>query len=207
MAKMTIYRLTLPVFAAFMLSFPAVNGICRAEPAAAPSSQGATPPPPADEHAQPSGEPAPAPPLRTGKRLDKLEKKVEKIDKRVTKLEKGGVSAPRALPGPEARQQPLAVTLVSKKQDVKDETLPIKMVLEFRNMTNYTLHGFSGTLVFKAEGAKGVYTRKMAYAHQLSPGDTARIEMAITSDNAKQYLKFIKARVVNVALINQKLFE
>lgn len=202
MAKLRTYRLTLPVFAAFLAAFAAVNGVCQTKPAAAPPSQ----PPAAEEPASPP-EGAAARPPRTEKRLEKLEKKVEKIDKRVTKLEKGGASAPKAAPVPEARQQPLVVTLVSKKQDITDETLPIKMVLEFRNMTNYTLHGFSGTLVFKAEGAKGVYTRRMAYSHPLAPGDTAQIEMTITSDNAKQYLKFVRARVVNVALIDQKLFE
>lgn len=206
---MTAPRLAFPVFAAFMLSFPAVNGWCQTKPAAAPPAQNQAQPPAAEEPA-PAPEPgdvAPPPKPIIEKRVEKLEKKVEKIDKRVQKLEKGGVSAPKSASVPAARQQPLAVTLVSKKQDVKDATLPIKMVLEFRNMTNYTFHGFSGTLVFKAEGSKGVYTRNMAYAHPLAPGDTAQIEMTITSDNARQYLKFVKARVVNVALINQKLFE
>ncbi|OGS53290.1 MAG: hypothetical protein A3J79_03860 [Elusimicrobia bacterium RIFOXYB2_FULL_62_6] len=105
------------------------------------------------------------------------------------------------------KQQPLAVTLVSKKQDMKGEVLGIKMVLEFRNLLNYSINGFSGTVVFKAEGAKGVYMRKMAYGHAMAPGDTAQIEMYISSDEAKQYLKFVKAKVVNVALVNQKLYE
>lgn len=201
--------IVLPVFAAFLLSFPAVDGLCQKKPVAASPAQNAAPPSGAEEPApapQP-GDAVAAPKPIIEKRVEKLEKKVEKIDKRVTKLEKGGGPAPSASPLPEARQQPLAVTLISKKQELKGEGPSMKLVLEFRNMTNYTLTGFSGTLVFKAEGSKGVYTRKMAYSHPLPPGDTAQIEMTLTSDNARQYLKFVKARVVNVALINQKLFE
>jgi len=102
--------------------------------------------------------------------------------------------------------QPLSVALVSKKQVVGGGQIGTKMVLEFKNLASYTISGFSGTLVFKPEGCD-IYVRKMSYAHAISSGETAQIEMIIGSDQIKQYLKFVKARTVKVALINQQLHE
>ena len=139
----------------------------------------------------------------TQKRLGKLENRVGKIDKRVTTLEtfRGAADGQRS-----NRGQPLTVTLVSKKQSIDKSEIGIKLVLEFKNPTSYMINGFSGTLVFKPEGGS-IYTRKMAYAHPIGSGETAQIEMTIHIDQAKQYLKFVKALTVKVVLINQQFYE
>lgn len=145
----------------------------------------------------------------TEKRVVKLEKKVVRLDKRVTALESDKpASASSTVPVlGNVTAQPVSVSLVSKKQVVTETLIAIKLVLEFRNVTSYSINGFSGTLVFKAEGENGVYIRKMSYAHALTSGETARIEMLIKSDEAKQYLKFVKAATINTALINQRLYD
>lgn len=187
------------IFLFFSFYFLAGSAVCGPKAAAPPA------PPEEPAGAAQGGARADSGP-KTEKRLGKLEKKVEKIDKRVGKLEKGGAS-PAAGAAANVKSQPVAVTLLSRKQVMKGEQLGIKLALEFKNLTNYTINGFSGSLVFKAEGLSGVYLRKMAYGHQLASGDTAQIEIYISSDDARQYLKFVKARAVKVALINQKLYE
>ncbi|MBU2572835.1 MAG: hypothetical protein KKH28_02000 [Elusimicrobia bacterium] len=184
------------VFGFHLLAEPAVCGPKAAETPA--------PQEPVAGAAQDGAQPDPGP--KTEKRLGKLEKKVGKIAKRVYRLEKGG-APPAARGAANVKSQLVTVAFISRKQEMKGEKLGIKLMLEFRNMTNYAINGFSGKLVFKAEGARGVYTRKIAYGHQLASGGTAQIELYISSNEAKQYLKFVKARVINVALINQKLFK
>ena len=142
----------------------------------------------------------------TGKRLGKLENRVGKIDKRVTTLEEARGSAALANGQGNSKVQPLTVAMVSKKQAVGGGKIGIKLVLEFKNLTSYTINGFSGMLVFKPEGGD-IYTRRMAYAHTLDSGETARITMTISSEQARQYLQFIKAKTVKVVLINQLLHE
>ncbi len=142
----------------------------------------------------------------TGQRLGKLENRVGKIEKRVTVIEEGRGQSRAADDQANINVQPLSVALVSKKQAVGGGQIGTKMVLEFKNLASYTISGFSGTLVFKPEGCD-IYVRKMSYAHSISSGETAQIEMIIASDQIKQYLKFVKARTVKVALINQQLHE
>ena len=142
----------------------------------------------------------------TANRLGKVEKRVGKIEKRVTNLEENSSRPSSADEQENLKIQPLTVTLMSKKQSVGGGEISIKLVLEFKSLTSYTINGFSGTLVFKPEGGD-IYMRKMSYAHPIGSGDTAQIEMTISSDQTRQYLKFVKARTVKVVLINQQLHE
>jgi hypothetical protein len=139
------------------------------------------------------------------KRIGKLENRVGRVEKRVTRLEETGDRAPAADRRENLRVQPLTVTLISKKHAVTSGQLGMNFVLEFKNLTSYDINGFSGTLVFKPEGGD-IYTRRMSYSHLIESGDIAQIEITVSSDKARQYLKFIKAKAVKVVLINQKLF-
>lgn len=157
-------------------------------------------------HAQTGGAIAPARgQWNTEKRLGRVEKRIGKVEKRVTALERGG--APSAADGREdAGTQPVGVALVSKKQAVGRGEIGIRLVLEFKNLLSYTIQGFSGTLVFRPEGGS-VYLRRISYAHPIPSGDTAQIELTINSDQIKQYLRFVKARTLQVVLTNQQLHE
>ena len=141
----------------------------------------------------------------TEKRLGKVEKRVGKIEKRVTILEesRNGASAAEQA---NLKVQPLAVAFISKKQSIGEGEIGVKLVLEFKNLTSYTINGFSGTLVLKPEGGS-IYLRKISYSHPVGSGDSAQIELTISSDQTKQYLKFVKARTVTVVLTNQQLHE
>ncbi len=141
----------------------------------------------------------------TEKRLGKVEKRVGKIEKRVTILEESG-NRSTAAEQKNIKVQPLSVNLISKKQSIGEDEIGVKLVLEFKNLTNYTINGFSGTLVFKPEGGN-IYLRKISYSHPVGSGDTAQIELTISSEQTKQYLKFVKARTVKVVLTNQQLHE
>lgn len=148
--------------------------------------------------------PSGAQPAQQGveKRVRKLEKRVEGVEKRVTSIEDSRT--------PEAEQeslkiQPLSVVLVSKKHGLGAGQIGINLILEFKNLTSYDISGFSGTVVFKPEGGD-VYTRKMSYSHPIESGGTAQIEMTVSSSETRQYLKFVKAKVIRVVLINQKTF-
>jgi len=140
-----------------------------------------------------------------GKRVDKLEKRVDNVEQRVTSLEENSGRASGVADQESLKVQPLAVALINKKQLIGAGKLAIQMILEFKNLTSYGINGFSGTLVFKPEGGD-IYTRKMSYSHPIGSGDTAQLELNITSNQTKQYLKFVKAKAVKVVLINQKLF-
>ena len=140
----------------------------------------------------------------TANRVGKLENRVGKIEKRVTSLE--GTRGAAANGQESLKIQPLTVTLVSKTQVVGKAEVGIKLVLEFKNLTSYTINGFSGTLVFKPEGG-AIYTRRMSYGHAIGSGATAQIELTISSNQTRQYLKFVKAPAIKVVLINQQLHE
>ena len=151
---------------------------------------------------------APAPKrigTNTEKRLGRVEKRVGKIEKRVTMLEESR-SGTSAAEQENLKVQPLAVALISKKQSIGEGEIGVKLVLEFKNLTSYTINGFSGTLVLKPEGGN-IYLRKISYSHAIASGDTAQIEMTISSEQTRQYLKFVKARTVKVVLTNQQLHE
>ncbi|OGS09027.1 MAG: hypothetical protein A2270_04350 [Elusimicrobia bacterium RIFOXYA12_FULL_51_18] len=139
------------------------------------------------------------------KRVGNLENRVDKVEDRVTTLEKIQNQAPAAADPESLKIQPLTVNLISKKQVIGSGQIGIKMVLEFKNLTGYGIKGFSGALVFKPEGGD-IYTRRISYTHPIGSDDTAKIELIVTSGQTRQYLKFVKAKVVKVVLINQKLF-
>lgn len=140
----------------------------------------------------------------TTNRVGKLENRVGKIEKRVTSLE--GSRGAAANGQENLKIQPLTVILISKKQVVGKAEVGIKLVLEFKNLTTYTINGFSGTLVFKPEGGD-IYTRRISYGHALGSGGATQIELTISSDQTKHYLKFVKAPAIKVVFINQQLHE
>lgn len=142
---------------------------------------------------------------KTEKRLTGLEKRVTKVEKRVTRLEGG-----EARPAPAASQigsaAPIAVYFRKKKQVVGQAKLGIKLYLEFENLSARRFYAFSGTLVFKNETGAVIWSRPYGHSEPLGPGARVEVTMGILSDQAKEYLKFVKAREVTVTLEKQEFY-
>ncbi len=139
------------------------------------------------------------------KRLTGVEKRVAKVEKRVTRLETGAAQ-PAAAPQQKEPANPIAVYFKGKKQVVGKAKLGIKLFLEFENLTARRLYAFNGNLIFKNEAGAVIWTRPYAHSEQLGPGETVEVSMGILSDQAKEYLKFVKARSVTVALEKQEAY-
>jgi len=142
---------------------------------------------------------------KTQKRLTGLEKRVTKVEKRVTSLE-GGAARP-AVPAPKKEAaNPVAVHFKGKKQVVGQEKLGIKLYLEFENLSARRFYAFNGTLVFRNESGAVIWSRPYAHSEPLGPGETVEVTMGILSDQAKEYLKFVKARAVTASLEKQEFY-
>ncbi len=142
---------------------------------------------------------------KVGKRLTGVEKRVAKVEKRVTRLEGGALQ-----PATPARQKepanPIAVYFRGKKQVVGKAKLGIKLFLEFENLTARRFYAFNGNLIFRNETGAVIWTRPYAHSEQLGPGENVEVSMGLLSDQAKEYLKFVKARSVTVSLEKQEAY-
>ena len=142
---------------------------------------------------------------RTEKRLTGLEKRVTKVEKRVTSLE-GGAARPAAPAPKKEAANPVAVHFNGKKQVVGQAKLGIKLFLEFENLSARRFYAFNGTLVFRNEGGAVIWSRPYAHSEPLGPGETVEVTMGILSDQAKEYLKFVKARKITASLEKQEFY-
>lgn len=146
---------------------------------------------------------------RTEKRLTGLEKRVTKVEKRLVRLETG--AAPRQPAAAPAAQAPLpaapiAVTFLKKKQVVGQEKLGIKLFMEFENITNRKFFAFNGTLVFRDEAGAVIWSRPYGHSEPLGGGERVEVSMGLLSDQAKEYLKFVRAKAVTVTLEKQEVY-
>jgi len=145
---------------------------------------------------------------KTEKRLTGLEKRVTKVEKRVTRLE-GGAARTAAQPAEVKRKEPanpIAVYFISKKQVVGQQKLGIKLYLEFENLTARRFYAFNGMLVFRNEDGAVIWSKAYGHSEPLGPGEKVDVTMGILSDQAKEYLKFVKAREVTVTLEKQEVY-
>lgn len=143
--------------------------------------------------------------VKSEKRLTRLEKRVTKVEKRVTGLE-GGSAQPAAAAQPKPLANPIAVYFRSKKQVVGQAKLAIKLYLEFENLSARRFFAFNGTLVFKNEAGAVIWSKPYAHSEPLGPGELVEVSMGISSDQAKEYLKFVKARSVTASLEKQEAY-
>ena len=139
------------------------------------------------------------------KRVGRLEKRVGKVEGRVASLEEGGGRTAYRDTRANLKIQPLKVTIAGRKQAIEANRVGLRLTIEFENLTNYGLSGFSGKLVFKIE-EDGIFIRKISYSHPLAAGETAQIDLVISGNDAKNYLKFVKAKAIKVAFVEQKLY-
>jgi len=147
--------------------------------------------------------------VKTEKRLTGLEKRVTKVEKRVTDIEVGAARSstqPPAAAQKEEPENPIAVSFVGKKQVAGLKRLGIKLYLEFENLSSRSLFAFNGTLVFRSEDDDIIWARPYAHSEPLGPGQRVDVSMGILSTQAKEYLKFVKARAVTVSLEKQEVY-
>ncbi|OGR78521.1 MAG: hypothetical protein A2X32_04515 [Elusimicrobia bacterium GWC2_64_44] len=146
---------------------------------------------------------------KTEKRLTGLEKRVTKVEKRLVRLETGGAAA-AALAAPAASQRlpanPIGVVFLKKKQVVGQEKLGIKLFLEFENTTNRKFFAFNGTLVFKDENGAVIWSRPYGHSDPLGAGERVEVSMGLLSDQAREYLRFVRAKTVHVSLEKQEVY-
>lgn len=143
---------------------------------------------------------------RTDKRLTGLEKRVTGVEKRVTRLEGGGVAQPSRAARPEAPSDPVGVTFLAKKQVVGQEKIGIRLYMEFENLSNRRLYAFNGTLQFRDETGALIWARPYGHSEPLGAGEKVEVSMGILSDQAREYLKFVKAKKVTVTLVKQEIY-
>jgi hypothetical protein len=139
------------------------------------------------------------------KRVGRLEKRVGKVEGRVASLEEGAGRTRDGDTRANLKIQPLKVTLAGRKRTIEADRVGLSLNITFENLTNYGLSGFSGKLVFKIEEG-GIFIRKISYSHPVAAGETAQIDLVISGSDTKNYLKFVKAKAIKVAFVEQKLF-
>lgn len=142
---------------------------------------------------------------KTEKRLTGLEKRVTGVEKRVTRLEGGAAQEPRAA-RPEAPSDPVGVTFLAKKQLVGQEKIGIRLYMEFENLSNRRLYAFNGTLLFRDETGALIWSKPYGHSEPLGAGEKVEVSMGILSDQARAYLKFVKAKKVTVTLVKQEVY-
>lgn len=143
---------------------------------------------------------------KTEKRLTGLEKRVTGVEKRVARLEGGAAAeAPRAA-RPEAPSDAVDVTFLAKKQLVGQEKIGIRLYLEFENLSNRRLYAFNGTLLFRDETGALIWSKPYGHSEPLGAGEKVEVSMGILSDQAREYLKFVKAKKVTVTLVKQEVY-
>lgn len=147
---------------------------------------------------------------KTEKRLTGLEKRVTKVEKRLVRLETGGAQARPAAAVPAAQAplpaNPIAATFLKKQQIVGQQRLGIKLFLEFENTTNRKFFAFNGTLVFRDEAGAVIWSRPYGHSEPLGGGERVEVSMGILSEQAKEYLKFVRAKTVTVTLEKQEVY-
>ena len=144
---------------------------------------------------------------KTDKRLTGLEKRVTGVEKRVTRLEGGApAEGQRSQARPEAPSDPVGVTFLAKKQLVGQEKIGIRLYMEFENLSNRRLYAFNGTLLFRDETGALIWSKPYGHSEPLGAGEKVEVSMGILSDQARAYLKFVKAKKVTVTLVKQEVY-
>ena len=146
---------------------------------------------------------------KTETRLTGLEKRVSKVEKRVTALEKGSAAAPRAAQTAAREAEPvtpIVVYFVKKKQFVTNENMGVTLHVEFENVSRKRYNAFNGVLVFKDETGAFIWSKPYGYSDPLAPGEKAQVAVPVSSVQAKEYLKFLKARAITVLFENQEFY-
>jgi hypothetical protein len=144
---------------------------------------------------------------KTEKRVTGLEKRVAKVERRLVKLETGAPAQSASAPAaPALPANPIGVVFLSKKQVVGQQRLGIKLFLEFENTTNRKFFAFNGTLVFKDENGAVIWSRPYGHSEPLGAAQRVEVSMGILSDQAKEYLKFVRAKTVKVSLEKQEVY-
>ncbi len=143
--------------------------------------------------------------VKTEERLAVLEKRVTKIEKRVAGIEDG--AAQSAVPMLQTQSaNPVGVYFKGKKQVAGQAKLGIKLYLEFKNLSPRRFYSFNGILVFKNEAGAVIWSRPYDHSEPLGPGEKVEVSVGILSDQAKAYLKFVKARSITVSLEKQETY-
>jgi hypothetical protein len=142
---------------------------------------------------------------KTDKRLTGLEKRVTKVENRVTRLEGSGVPASEA---PERKEpdNPISVVFLKKVQQVGQDRVGIRLYMEFENLSRRRLYAFNGTLVFRNEKGDVIWKKPYGHTEPLASGEKVQVSIGILGEQAKEYLKFVKARAVTAELENQETY-
>lgn len=141
----------------------------------------------------------------TEKRVSGLEKRMTGVEKRVTKLERSPAPGPAAAEKMPA--EPITVTFLKKKQVVTQDKVGVRLSLEIANASPRSLFAFNGVLVFRNEAGEVLMRRDYAYSEPLAPGEAVQVTLGISSERAKEYLKFVKAKGITVKLEKQEIYE
>lgn len=142
---------------------------------------------------------------KTEQRLTGLEKRVTKAEQRLTRLEGGFVPASgKAEAKPLAN--PIGVTFLKKKQQLGQQKMGIRLYMEFENLANRRFYAFNGTLVFRDENGALIWSKPYGHTEPLAAGEKVQVSMGILSDQAREYLKFVRAKAVTVTLEKQEVY-
>lgn len=146
---------------------------------------------------------------RTEKRLTGLENRVGKVERRLKKLETG--TPPAAAPASPDRPAPLpanpiGVLFLKKKQVLGQEKMGIRLYLEFENLSNRKFYAFNGELVFRDQAGAVIWRRPYGHSEPLGPGQRVEVSLGILSEQVKEYLRFVRATAVSVALEKQEVY-
>ena len=137
------------------------------------------------------------------KRLTGLEKRVSGVEKRVSKLENA------AAPGPAAKAvepaEPIVATFIKKRQ-VVGEKIGVRLYVDLENVSRRRFYALSGLFVFRDEAGAVIWSKEYAYSEPFLPGDHMEVTLGVTSDKTKEYLKFLKAKVITVTLEKQEAY-
>jgi hypothetical protein len=140
------------------------------------------------------------------KRLTGLEKRVSGVEKRVSRLENAAAPGPAVKSAETAEPaQPIVATFVKKRQ-VVGEKIGVRLYVDLENVSRRRFYALSGLFVFRDENGAVIWSKEYAYSEPFLPGDHMEVTLGVTSDKTKEYLKFLKAKVITVTLEKQEAY-
>lgn len=140
------------------------------------------------------------------KRIAGLEKRMSGVEKRVSKLESASSSGPAAKAAEQAEPaQPILATFLKKRQ-VVGKQIAVRLYVDLENVSRRRFYALSGLFVFKDENGAVIWSQEYAYSEPFLPGDHMEVTLTVTSDKTKEYLKFLKSKVITVTLEKQEAY-
>ncbi|MEW5905153.1 MAG: hypothetical protein AB1734_00050 [Elusimicrobiota bacterium] len=141
----------------------------------------------------------------TERRVRGVEVRVQRLETRVTALEGKGPAGQSAAPVIQKEPAvPVMVQFLRKQNVVEGDKFGLRLFLHFQNLSTRTLRSFKGRLVLSGEKGEVLYDRPFSWDEPLLGSESMEIMVTVMGGSDKDYLRLLRARVLNARLQKQE---